>query len=80
MGHAIIQQGRIDLYDGKSNWIGYGRIEGGQGSLPDPTSNRIIKLYDPEANSIGYAKLGLNGQTLELFNVRSTRMGTVKLR
>ncbi len=80
MGYAIIQYGRFDLYDAKSNWIGYGRIESGQGNLPDPNPNRIINLYDRKSNSIGYAKPGLGGQTLELFDARSSRLGTIKLR
>ncbi len=80
MGYAIVQYGRIDLYDAKSNWVAYGRIEGGQGSLLDRNPNRIINLYDPKSNSIGYAKPGPGGRTLELFDPRSSRLGTIKLR
>ncbi len=90
MGYAIIQYGRIDLYDAKSTWIGYGRIEGNQADLFDPKSNRLgqgtsgpggmVNFYDLKSDWIGYGKPGLGGQTFELFDARSTRMGTIKLR
>ncbi|HLC20486.1 MAG TPA: hypothetical protein VJM10_00060 [Candidatus Methylomirabilis sp.] len=90
LGYVIVQYGRIDLYDAKSNWIGYGRIEGSRVDRFDPKAHRLgqgtsgpggmVNFYDLQSNWIGYGKLGLGGQTLELFDPRSTRMGTNKLR
>jgi len=71
---------RLEFRDAKSNWIGYGWVEGGQGKLPKSNPNCVINLYDHKSNSIGYAKPGLDGQTLDLFDGRSYRLGTIKLR
>ncbi len=72
------------------NWIGYGRIEGSRVDRVDLKANRLgqgtsgpggmVNFYDLKSNWIGYGKPGLGGQTLELFDPRSTRMGTIKLR
>ena len=90
MGYAIIQYGRIDLFDAKSNWVSYGPIEGGQVNLLDSNSSRlghdtvgpggIINFYDPKSKSLGYGKPDSGGQTINVFDGRSSFIGTIKVR